>query len=132
VGTSGADTFVFSGTVGVSVTGGSGADTYTAGGGNDVFIFSNTADSFGAAIDTINNFAAGAGAGDRIDLNAITSGTGALVTDATTYANGGTAQAIVRTAGVLEVDTDGNGITDMRVNLAGIGVNGLHSDDIRW
>jgi ribosomal protein S5 len=54
------------------------------------------------------------------------------VTDPTAFANGGTAHAIMRTAGVLEVDTDGNGITDMKINLAGVPANGLDSGDIRW
>jgi hypothetical protein len=33
---------------------------------------------------------------------------------------------------LLEVDTDADGTTDVRVNLTGITVNGLNSADIQW
>ena len=133
VGTTGSDVFVFSGGQGVTAYGGTGADTYTGGTGADVFVFSSTADSATGGGDTITNFDKGASGIDVLDFSAITGGSGTLQTNGTTYNTGGAgAQAIVRTSGLLEVDTDGNGTTDIEIHLSCVGVNGLHSGDITW
>ena len=69
----------------------------------------------------------------RAPISAITAGSGTLQTNSGTYDTGGAGpQAIVRTSGLLELDANGDGSTDLQIHLTGVGVNGLNSGDITW
>jgi len=68
-----------------TIAGGTGNDTLTGGGGNDIFQFAN----LGQGIDTITDFSAGAGVGDRVNVQGIFANF-AAITAAATQAGGTT------------------------------------------
>jgi Ca2+-binding RTX toxin-like protein len=92
------------------LAGGAGNDTLTGGGGNDVFYYNNT---FGLGIDTITDFTAGAGIGDRINVSGVFASF-AAVTAAATEAGGTT--TITASAG-------------NQIILAGVTIAQLNADD---
>ena len=133
VGTAGVDAFVFSGTVGVKVTGGGGIDTYTAGGGADSFVFTQVSDSPTGSADQITGFVSGT---DKLDLSAITAGSGSLVASMALLnsVNGGDGLPhgfFDTTTKILHLDVGTpDGLADMQIKLNGLA--SLSNGDIIW
>nr|MBP9183987.1 M10 family metallopeptidase C-terminal domain-containing protein [Fuscovulum sp.] len=102
------------------LTGGAGADRLTGGADRDVFIFRDIADSgtTAATQDRITDFTAGE---DRLNLSDL----GLLrpvgqIGAALTGLAGQVAFRVVGGNGLVEADTDGNGIADFSVVLEGV------------
>jgi Ca2+-binding RTX toxin-like protein len=113
-------TIVNSVTGSTTITAGAGMDVLTASAGHDTFRFTSTADSGGAGIDTINNFDA---ANDTFAFSGISVAGGRIefVDNGGDLLGGNQASARLQSNGpgndLLQIDTDGNGTTDMEVSL---------------
>lgn len=98
-----------------TLEGGTGRDTLIGGAGADVFVFA-TAASAGLGVPTRDQIADFSTGVDDIDLSLIKAGQ--IFIGAGTFASNGTAQVHYITAtGLLEGDTNGNGLADYAVFL---------------
>lgn len=103
-----------------TLIGGLGQDTLAGGAGNDVFQFRKLLDSLPSARDVIADFAAG----DRIDLSALDANSKTRKNDAFKFLGAAEftkSPGQVRMAdGVLEADTNGDGLPDFAVEITGV------------
>ncbi len=111
-------------TTGVTITGNGGGDSLTGTAKTDSFTYFKTIDSGATATtrDTITNFAITGAATvlDKLVFTGLLRGT-APTTYVTTFTGAGSSeQRFDTTSGLLELDTDGNGITDMSIALTGV------------
>jgi serralysin len=103
------------------LSGQAGRDILTGRGGSDRFVFKSAGESRGTAIDVIKDFHRGE---DRIDLRSIDAkttvgGNQAFAFIGKTAFNGHAGQ-LRFSAGLLEGDTNGDGIADFQVKIAGL------------
>jgi Ca2+-binding RTX toxin-like protein len=97
------------------LTGGAGNDTLTGGpGGEDEFVFAST----NVGIDTITDFNPSDFNGDRLVFRGLLHGSFSYIGAAAFTADGNSEARFA--GGQVFVDTDGNGSTDITVNLTGI------------
>lgn len=98
-----------------------GRDVLTGRGGNDRFAFRSVSDSRGTAIDVIKDFHRGE---DKIDLRSIDAKTTLGGNQAFTFigktAFVGKAGQLRFSSGLLEGDTNGDGVADFQVKVAGL------------
>lgn len=98
-----------------------GRDVLTGRGGSDRFVFRSAGDSRGSAIDIVKDFHRGE---DKIDLRPIDAKTTVGGNQAFTFIGkagfGGHAGQLRFSSGLLEGDTNGDGIADFQVKVAGI------------
>lgn len=117
----GADTLI--GGEGQNVlTGGDGSDTLTGGTGNDIFRYTSVSESqVGTLRDVITNFSTTDSIED-IFLEGLLHGTFDFLGEhSVAYGNSGNTEArFNNTSEVLEIDVDGNGVTDMEIELTGV------------
>jgi Ca2+-binding RTX toxin-like protein len=103
-----------------TITAGTGMDVLTASAGHDNFRFTSTADSGGSGVDTINNFDA---ANDTFTLSGISVAGDHIefVDNGGDLLGGNQASAHLLSNGpgndLLQIDTDGNGTSDMEISL---------------
>lgn len=98
-----------------TLSGGTGRDTLIGGAGADVFVFATTAGA-GLGVGTRDQIADFTTTVDQIDLSAIKSGQTFI--GAAAFANSGAAQVhYIAATGLLEGDTNGNGVADYAVFL---------------
>ncbi|NQV56908.1 MAG: M10 family metallopeptidase C-terminal domain-containing protein, partial [Rhodospirillales bacterium] len=106
------------------ITGGLGADELSGGSGSDHFIY-QSGDSTAASLDMILDFEAGGngtGGIDIIDISALVSGTFTMYEDDTAFGESfGNTQAMFTSINsntkMLEIDTDGDAITDQEIQV---------------
>ncbi|MDF0596806.1 calcium-binding protein [Psychromarinibacter halotolerans] len=105
-----------------TLIGGQGADELTGGSEQDVFVFARLSDSPNGVGDTITDFETGI---DAIDLSGLSGGGLDLSIGGSFTGNGPSARTFENSFGdtVLRIDVDGDGSTDMRVDI--LGVQGL-------
>lgn len=109
------------------ITGGGGRDTLTGGGGHDVFAYTSTSDSAPSATarDLITDFHPGP---DLIDLSTIDANPSSAANDSFTWLGTGgfTGHAgelryqVSNGTASVQVDTNGDKIADMQIDLAGV------------
>ena len=105
-----------------TLIGGAGKDSLYGGAGADTFVYTSAADTTVADYDYIADFSAAEG--DIIDLSAIDANVvGGTSDDAFVYvgsaAFSGTAGELRFSGGMLQGDTDGDGIADLAIKLSG-------------
>jgi serralysin len=94
--------------------GGAGKDSLTGGSGNDTFVFASGDSAVGLGRDVVTDFASG----DRIDLT----GAGAksfIGNNAFTGSAGQVRSVNISGQTIIELDSDGNGLADLQLELAG-------------
>jgi serralysin len=110
------------------LAGGSGGDLLFGGKGADRFVYVSTADSTLLNPDKIVDFSSAEG--DKIDLSAIDADVSTAINDLFTYIGAGaftgTAGELHFVGGVLEGDTDGDGLANFRIE---VGVAALAAGD---
>jgi len=128
VGNSSADTIVASGSTGVNVTGNGGADSITLSSGSDIIKYLAASDSTSSNTDTITGFdATGA---DQIDISALVQGSFSYLSGNPGFSNTGNTQAQFDDGSdTLQIDVDGNGVSDMDIVLTGVVDVNLSSAD---
>ncbi|MCF8006885.1 MAG: calcium-binding protein [Methylovulum sp.] len=111
-------------TTGVTITGNGGGDSLTGTAKTDSFTYFKTIDSGATTTtrDTITNFAITGAATvlDKLVFIGLLSGTAPSAYVTTFTGAGNSEQRFDTTSGLLELDTDGNGITDMSIVLTGV------------
>jgi Ca2+-binding RTX toxin-like protein len=108
-----------------TLIGSSGADTLVGGAGADRFFYNTTSQSSLAASDTISDFSVGE---DLLVFDGLLSGSFSMVSS---FTNTGNSQASWNGGtNTLTVDTDGNGVADMKLNILG-GVS-ISETDFQW
>jgi Ca2+-binding RTX toxin-like protein len=117
------------------ITGGGGNDTLLGGAGADQFRYNSTASGADRILDFSGTSAfsgGGAGEGDDLVFQGLLSGTFAYV-GAAAFANNGNSQARFGGANTLQVDTNGNGVTDITITLDGFtSASQISASDFAW
>lgn len=109
------------------ITGGGGADTLSGGTGADAFIYAST----GHGGDTITNFSGSTGQGDQLRFVGLLSGTFDYRGSGAFTATGNSEARF--TGSALQVDTNGDGSSDLTLTLTGITTAGqLGNADFSW
>ncbi|MFL1463411.1 beta strand repeat-containing protein [Roseococcus sp. DSY-14] len=119
------------GTGGDRLVGGAGRDTMTGGTGGDWFIFRAAADSAAGTPDVITDF--NSTLGDRIAFEGMGSGAGFAYRGAGSFVKGTAPQArFTDSTDRLEVDFNGDAVTDLAVTLQGVALSNLSSASFIW
>jgi Ca2+-binding RTX toxin-like protein len=110
-----------------TLVGSNGADVLIGGTGADRFVFRDTLQSSLTIFDTISDFVVGQ---DKLVFEGLGNGTFGIVSS---FTNTGNAQATWDSnANILLVDSDGNGVADMKLMLTAGSSDALSASDFQW
>jgi len=133
IGTAGTDTITVgtAGTGGTFIRGGLGADALTGVAGTaDTFNYTAINQSDTGTFDTISGFVT---TSDKLQFAGLLTGTFAYQATAA-FTGGGNSQARFEdtSTNILQIDTNGDGVTDMKLTLTGITSAGIVAGDFVW
>ena len=114
------------------INGGAGKDIMTGGGGLDRFMFTSVGDSDLDTRDIINDFQPGV---DRLEFQGLQHGTFSLTVEdrfSGFQADGNSQAHFIDSTDQLLIDSNGDGVMDMRMALLGVDGSQLITSDFVW